>query len=80
VAGSINRPADTGGIAWKTRCCGEHEASGHIQNVHRFSQEDLHRIVNDHLQEVAEEHEGILAAEEFLNNFQPGEPYKGCCP
>jgi hypothetical protein len=80
VAGSVERRVESCGIAWKVRCCGEHEVSGHIQNAHLFSPDELHRIVSDHLEEVAEQHEGLLRAEEFVRNFAQDEPYKGCCP
>jgi hypothetical protein len=48
------------------RCCGEHTVSVHIQNIQRFTKDELARLHEDYLAEVAEAHEGVLAAEEYF--------------
>jgi hypothetical protein len=54
--------------------------SFHVQNIHRFSKDELARLHEDYLAEVAEAHEGVLAAEEYFAALS-GVPVKDCgCP
>jgi hypothetical protein len=66
VEGSVQRQVLTHGVSFMIRCCGEHEVSVHIQNIQRFSKDDLARLHEDYLAEVAEAHEGVLTAEEYF--------------
>ena len=55
VPGSTKKSA-VGGVEFVVRCCGTHEKSVHIQHPGRYSQEELLRIRDQHLEEVAQEH------------------------
>ena len=52
----------------------------HIQNAGRFSPDEIRRVRDDYLQEVAEQHENLLAAEEaILGLDETLSGYSGCC-
>ena len=65
VPGSV-KSSSVGGVEFVVRCCGKHEKSVHIQHPGKHSQEELLRIRDQHLVEVAQEHENHEAAVEFL--------------
>jgi hypothetical protein len=80
VEGSVQRQVLTHGVSFMIRCCGEHAVSVHIQNAGRFSPDEIRRVRDDYLQEVAEQHENLLAAEEaILGLDEPLSGYSGCC-
>src|ERR1700746_1233428 len=55
-----------GGVEFVVRCCGKHEKSVHIQHPGKHSQQELLRIRDQHLADVAQEHANHEAAVEFL--------------
>jgi len=65
VPGSIKSSA-VGGVEFIVRCCGKHEKSVHIQHPGKHTQEELLRIRDQHLADVAQEHANHEAAIEFL--------------
>lgn len=65
VPGSVKSSA-VGGVEFVVRCCGSHEKSVHIEHPGKHSQEELLRIRDQHLAEVAQEHANHEAAMEFL--------------
>jgi len=76
VPGSVKSSA-VGGVEFVIRCCGKHEKSVHIQHPGRHSQDELLRIRDQHLLDVAQEHENHEAAVAFLAqnaNLTTGDP------
>lgn len=69
VPGSTKISA-VGGVEFVVRCCGTHEKSVHIQLPGKYSQEELLRIRDQHLEEVAQEHANHQAATEFLRGAE----------
>ncbi|HEY6969382.1 MAG TPA: hypothetical protein VJA94_09260 [Candidatus Angelobacter sp.] len=65
VPGSVKSSA-VGGVQFVVRCCGRHEKSVHIQHPGKHTQEELLRIRDQHLADVAQEHANHEAAVEFL--------------
>ena len=65
VPGSVKSSA-VGGVEFVVRCCGQHEKSVHIQHPGKHSHEELLRIRDQHLAEVAQEHANHEAAVSFL--------------
>ena len=65
VPGSTRRSA-VGGVQFVVRCCGTHEKSVHIQHPGKHTQEELLRIRDQHLADIAQEHANHEAAVEFL--------------
>jgi|SRR5215469_7210283 len=65
VPGSV-KSSSVGGVEFIVRCCAKHEKSVHIQHPGKHSQEELLRIRDQHLLEIAQEHENHDAAVEFL--------------
>jgi len=65
IPGSIKSSA-VGGVEFIVRCCGKHEKSVHIQHPGKHTQEELLRIRDQHLLDVAQEHANHEAAVEFL--------------
>lgn len=73
VPGSVKSSA-VGGVEFVVRCCGTHEKSVHIQHPGKHSQEELLRIRDQHLLEIAQEHENHEAAVEFLKQAASPRP------
>ena len=73
VPGSTKRSA-VGGVQFVVRCCGRHEKSVHIQQPGKHTQEELLRIRDQHLTEVAQEHANQEAAVEFLKKNEQEQP------
>ncbi|HKD14807.1 MAG TPA: hypothetical protein VKE71_09690 [Candidatus Angelobacter sp.] len=65
IPGSVKSSA-VGGVEFVVRCCGKHEKSVHIQHPGKHTQEELLRIRDQHLADVAQEHANHEAAIEFL--------------
>ena len=65
VPGSVKSSA-VGGVQFVVRCCGTHEKSVHVQHPGKHTQEELLRIRDQHLADVAQEHANHEAAVEFL--------------
>lgn len=65
VPGSV-KSSTMGGVEFVVRCCDKHEKSVHIQHPGKHSHEELLRIRDRHLVEVAQEHANHDAAVEFL--------------
>ena len=65
VPGSIKSSA-VGGVEFIVRCCEKHEKSVHIQHPGKYTQEELLRIRDQHLLDVAQEHANHEAAVAFL--------------
>ena len=65
VPGSIKSSA-VGGVEFIVRCCGKHKKSVHIQHPGKHTQEELLRIRDQHLLDVAQEHANHESAIEFL--------------
>ena len=65
VPGSVRKSA-VGGVEFVVRCCNEHDKSVHIQHPGKYTQQELLRIRDQHLAEVAQEHANHEAAVEFL--------------
>ena len=73
VPGSTRRSA-VGGVQFVVRCCGRHEKSVHIQQPGKHTQEELLRIRDQHLMDVAQEHANQEAALEFLKQNEQEQP------
>ena len=58
--------SSVGGLEFVVRCCGTHERSVHIQHPGKHTQQELLRIRDQHLAEIAQEHANHEAAVEFL--------------
>jgi len=65
VPGSVRKSA-VGGVEFVVRCCNEHDKSVHIQHPGKYTQQELLRIRDQHLAEVAQEHANHEAAVRFL--------------
>jgi len=76
VPGSTKLSA-VGGVEFIVRCCGVHEKSIHIQQPGKYTQAELARIRQDHLDEVAREHANNEAAIAFLAQNETSQ--KGSC-
>jgi hypothetical protein len=76
VPGST-RQSPVGGVEFVVRCCGVYEKSVHIQQAGRFTLEELLRVRQQHLDEVAKEHANLAAAHAFL--AQDEASAKGTC-
>jgi len=73
VPGSIKSSA-VGGVEFIVRCCGKHEKSVHIQHPGKHTQEELLRIRDQHLLDVAQEHANHESAIEFLKQAVSSQP------
>jgi hypothetical protein len=69
VPGST-RSSAVGGVEFVVRCCGTHERSVHIQHPGKHTQEELVRIRDQHLEEIAQEHANHEAAVAFLAQLE----------
>jgi len=73
VPGSIKSSA-VGGVEFIVRCCEKHEKSVHIQHPGKHTQEELLRIRDQHLLDVAQEHANHESAIEFLKQAVSSQP------
>jgi hypothetical protein len=73
VPGSTRNSA-VGGVEFVVRCCGTHERSVHIQHPGKHTQEELVRIRDQHLEEIAQEHANHEAAVAFLAQLEAEKP------
>jgi hypothetical protein len=77
IVPNSTKQSPIGGVEYIVRCCGVHEKSVHIQQPGKYTQAELLRIRQDHLDEVAREHANNQAAIAFLAQNETSQ--KGSC-
>jgi hypothetical protein len=80
VLGTVKRNAVSGGLEFRMSCCGELEASVHLQNLAQFeTHEQRLQVMQQYLDEHSARHAAEVATEEFLKAFLADTPLKGNC-